>query len=389
MEKTLQCISAASKETDSGDYTMRVLQVNSGQHLNGALVHTFLLSRELIALGHEVHVVCHPGFWLWEQCQQQGIPCCESSMRRRWSEIRRVRQYIQRHDLQVIHTHMSRAHFFGVLLRVAARIPCVATAHNCHFQLHWWWNDFVIANSEATRAYHIRTNRVPRDRIQTIYCTSDLTRFRTVDPTARADLRQKRGIADRQWVLGIVGEVTSRKGHHVLLEALTLLRRAVPDVQLWIVGRADRKSRYVRSLRRFVLTQGLAGCVRWCGRQANVPHWMAAMDAVVVPSLVEPLGLVALEAQAAGTPVIVSNVGGLPEIIQDGHNGLVTPVGNPSAIAEAVLRLKSEPAQRQMMVDNGWENIDRFDLTELSRQVATCLERQIRLASKSNSPRPQ
>ena len=102
------------------------------------------------------------------------------------------------------------------------------------------------------------------------------------------------------------------------------------------------------------------------------------MDVLVVPSLVEPLGLVALEAQAAGTPVIVSNVGGLPEIVRDGHNGLVAPAASPSAIAAMVLRLRSEPAQRQTLIDNGWENIARFDLTELSRQVATCLERQIR-----------
>jgi len=357
---------------------VRILQINSGQHLNGALVHTLLLSRELIAQGHDVHVVCHPQHWLWQQCQAHDIPCFGSTMRRRWSEIRRVSQYARQQQIQVIHTHMSRAHFFGVLLRSATGLPCVATAHSCHFQLHWWWNDFVIANSEATRRYHLRYNFVPQDRIRTIHCTSDLEQFHLMTATDRKTLRDQVGLENDRLILGIVGEVTPRKGHRELFQALPELRQRFPSLQVWVVGRADRKSRYVQQLRRFLHQQRIWGCVKWWGRRANVPHWMAAMDILLVPSLAEPLGLVALEGQAVGIPVVVSDVGGLPEIVQHEANGLVVPVGQPTAILRAVTRLADDPALANRLTAAGRENTSRFSLDRLTREVAECLQQVLR-----------
>jgi glycosyltransferase involved in cell wall biosynthesis len=354
---------------------VKILQINSGQHLNGALVHTFLLSRELVAQGHEVHVVCHPQHWLWQQCQTHDIPCCPSTMRRQWSEIRRVAQYARRHDIEVLHTHMSRAHFFGVLLRAATGLPCVATAHSCHFQLHWWWNDFVIANSEASCRYHRRYNFVPPQRIQTIYCTSDLEHFRHVTVDQRIAIRQRARVSPDQLVVGVVGEVTRRKGQHELLRALPDLRARFPQLQVWLVGRADRQSKYVQSLRRDLYRQSLWGCVKWWGRQANVAPWMAAMDILVVPSLAEPLGLVALEGQAVGTPVVVTDVGGLPEIVQHESNGLIVPPRQPAALTQAIVRLVSDPALAQRIVRGGHEQVENFSLSRLTHQVVACLHR--------------
>ena len=89
---------------------------------------------------------------------------------RRWppGENRRIAELVRRRRVDVIHTHMSRAHFFGVLLRWWSGVPCVATAHSRHFQLFCRFNDRVIAVSEPTRRYHQRWNRVSPNRMLTI-----------------------------------------------------------------------------------------------------------------------------------------------------------------------------------------------------------------------------
>src|SRR5690606_27641860 len=128
----------------SGNPGVRILQLNSGTEINGAIMHTYLLSLQLRELGHEVSVVCRPGYWLWKHLEGTGVERVPSQMVRRPWEIWRIARYVRRRQIDVIHTHMSRAHMFGLLLRMATSVPCVATAHNRHFQLHWRWNDFVI-----------------------------------------------------------------------------------------------------------------------------------------------------------------------------------------------------------------------------------------------------
>lgn len=357
---------------------LRILQINSGKHINGALVHTLLLARTLRELGHEVHVACHPEQWLWQQCQLNHIPCLATSMKRTWREVQAARRYLQTHQIDVLHTHMSRAHFFGVILRFVTGTPCVATAHNCHFQLHWRWNDRVIANSESTRQFHLRYNRVPADKIETIYVTSDLTKFQSVRAEEATAWRRHLGIALSTPVIGIVGEVTARKGQATLFQALPELYANFPQLQVWVIGRADRKSTYVRRLRQWLYRHKLFQRVKWWGKQRNIPVWMKAMDILAVPSWSEPLGLVALEGQAAGTPVVVSNVGGLPEIVTDGLNGLVTPARQPHALSMQLSKLLSDRDLRARLVANGTPNTQRFSLLHLSQAVAECLERTCR-----------
>lgn len=354
---------------------MRILQINSGTEINGAIMHTYLLSRQLRELGHDVSVVCRPGFWLWNHLDGTGVERVASQMVRRPLEILRIARHVRRQQIDVIHTHMSRAHMFGLLLRMATGVPCVATAHNRHFQLHWRWNDFVIANSQATREFQIRVNRVSPARIQTVYCYSDLSRFQAVNAETRRRTRRELGINDQRPLIGIIGEVVKRKGHIYLIRALPEILRAYPDAQIALVGRFKRRERETQALRDFLAEQRLYRKIIWIGRRNNVQDFLAAMDVCVVPSIEEPLGLVAIEAQAAGTPVVVSDTGGLTEIVTHEQNGLVVPVKDSSAIAANVVRLLRDPDFATQLVANGRASVaERFAPEKLVLQVVDVLE---------------
>lgn len=354
---------------------VRILQVNSGREVNGALVHTRLLVRELAALGHEVTVLCRRGYWLWDQLDGVPVERVHSIMHRRWPELRRAAALVRQRRIDVIHTHMSRAHMFGILLKYLTGVPCVATAHHRHFQLHWRFNDYVIANSESTRRFHIRVNRVPADRIGTVYCSSDLARFAGPRGAIREATRRELGVEDNQPLLGVVGEVVRRKGHIHLFRALPRIAEVFPNFKLLVLGRFKRHEPETRELRRFLVEQQLFRRVIWLGRRNNVPDFFAAMDACVVPSIEEPLGLVAIEAQAAGIPLVVSDTGGLVEIVRDQVDGLVVPPKDPAAIAEAVIRLLGSGDLRARLVENARANVrDRFAPRVLTQQVSDVLQ---------------
>ena len=358
---------------------VRILEINSGREVNGALVHTYLLVQQLIALGHEVTVLCRRGFWLWDKLDGLPVERIHSLMERRVGEIRRVAAIVRQRRIDVLHTHMSRAHMFGILLRTLTGVPCVATAHNRHFQLHWKWNDYVIANSDATRQFQIRVNRVPADRIRTVYCFSDLSRFQTIRPETRLATRREMGIVDDRPLLGVVGEVVKRKGHVYLFQALPQIAEAFPQFQLAILGRSKREEPDTRRLRQLLVKYKLFRKVIWLGRRNNVPDFMAAMDVCVVPSLEEPLGLVAMEAQAAGTPVVVSDAGGLVEIVDHQVNGLVVPAANSTALAEAIIQLLRDAELRQQLTANGRRDVfSRFGPEVLTRQVVGVLQQATR-----------
>jgi glycosyltransferase involved in cell wall biosynthesis len=350
---------------------VKVLQVVSGREVNGALVYCQLLTRRLLEAGHEPILVCRPRSWI----TRQGLPVrmIESEMRRLpTSDLNEIRALIRSERIDVIHTHMSRAHTFGVLLKWLTGVPVVATAHNRYLQLHWRFNDFVIANSLATERYHRRFNLVPSDQIRTVYCFVDGQRFETTGDRERLQIRRELEYNGNEYLLGVVGEVIPRKGQWYLAQALPELCRRIPELRVLLIGRYHRSERYVRQMRRLQVAAGLFRKVRWLGRRTNVHQYMAALDQLLVTSVEEPFGLVAVEGQLSGTPVIATRTGGLPEIVQDGRNGLLIPARDSEAIIAAVERLYRDRQLGAALVQAGREDArNRFDPLDLTAGVVS------------------
>ena len=291
-------------------------------------------------------------------------------MNRSPTEIKRVQQWATAEGFDLLHTHMSRAHAFGVLLKYASGIPVVATAHNRSFQIHWKFNDFVIANSEATCRYQRLVNRVSPDKMKTIYCFTDLQRFNQITPKRiRIATRQLQNSPD-DFLVGLVGEVVARKGHIYLFRALKRLCNQIPNFRLALLGRFARDEAYVKKLRSMLIKQRLYRRVKWCGLRSNIEDFMSAFQITVVPSVEEPLGLVALESLAAGTPVVATNTGGLPEIVDHDRSGLIVSPKNPDALADAIIELAGDAKQREVMGQFGRQFVfQEFDPEYLTQQV--------------------
>jgi glycosyltransferase involved in cell wall biosynthesis len=149
--------------------------------------------------------------------------------------------------------------------------------------------------------------------------------------------------------IGVFGVMEPRKGQHLFLEAAALLTDRFPTARFWIVGPAALKDKqaYVERLHRLAKASPLRGRIEFAGFQSDMLSWLAAMDIVVQPSVVlESFGMAVAEAMALGRPVVVTQVGGLPEVVHNEQTGLIVPPHDPPALAAALARLLGDPTLR-------------------------------------------
>jgi glycosyltransferase involved in cell wall biosynthesis len=213
------------------------MQICSGMGLVGAANSTLLLTRELAKRDNRVSMVCRPGSWIGRELESGPVDVIWSDMDR-WplDELRRIVAMADERQTDVINTHMSRAHFFGILMHWLSGIPCVATAHCRKFQPHWMFNDYVIAVSESTRRYHQRYNLVRPSRIETVYNFVDPRWSREVSQEASTRIRAEFGADESCCLIGAVGTLIRRKGLIHLIRALPKMLEAAPNTRLVAIG---------------------------------------------------------------------------------------------------------------------------------------------------------
>ena len=326
---------------------MNVMEIVSGADVNGAVVHCLLLTRELAQRGHRVTLVCRPDAWIATQLRGAPVDIVESDLHR-WppDEVRRLANIARAQAIDVLHTHMSRAHFFGVLLRWLSGVPSVATAHSRHMQLHWMCNDRVIAVSAATGRFHRRRNLVRRTRLDVIHNFVDYRRFEA-DENKRAVMRAAFNVAPTSPLIGSIGDVIPDKGLIHLVRALPKIRRAVPAARLLVVGGGSGV--YRAAVEREAERLGVDSMIIWAGRRTDVADILRALDVFVLPSLEENFPLVVAEAMAAARPVVATAVGGVPECVSPGETGVLVPPADDGALAGALIGLLCDaPLQRRL-----------------------------------------
>jgi len=162
---------------------------------------------------------------------------------------------------------------------------------------------------------------------------------------ARFDGLARLGLEPGPFTIGSVGNLTPKKDHDTLVFALERLRREVPDARLVLVGGGPRE----HHLRELVAARGLTRHVLFTGVRDDVPGLLPAFDVFAMSSRYEGLSIALLEAMAAGVPPVATRVGGIPEVIRDGTDGLLVPPGEPGLLAEALAEVAHDPSRRRQL----------------------------------------
>jgi glycosyltransferase involved in cell wall biosynthesis len=262
----------------------------------------------------------------------------------------RLARLISRRAPAVIHAHMPPAELYvraALLMRLDSKTPLVISRHNTERFFDGPMQlsiarfvarraNRVIAISRAVEEDTLARRLAAPSCIDVIPYGIDPKPFRGRNPHHRTELRHGWGFAPDDFVVGTIARLAPQKGLDVLLESFALAAsRSKRRLKLAVVGEGP--------LRQALLVQaralGLDGSVLWLGRQppAEVPPILAAFDLFALPSRYEGLGLVLLEALAAGTPIVASRVGPIPEIIRDGATGTLVSPDDPEALAQAIV----------------------------------------------------
>ncbi len=326
---------------------MKILIIASGGQIsNGALLSAVHNAHGFVDRGDCVSMLVPQDSFVDRNIDRTRVNVLNSPLDR-WplTELSRIRRWIEDHEIDIVHTHCSRASAFGVLLRRLYGIPVVATAHANKLQLHWCFNDHVVAVSDATRRFHISHNLVVPWKISTILNPIDTDRFKPVSDEKRLALRSAINVPTDSLLLGIVGNVIPRKGHIDAVRAIAKIVDLVPSVRLVIVGRgSDQDTKVVKQVSNQL---DVSDKLCWLGYRDDADSLIAAMDMVLCPSLDEPFGLVAPESLACEVPVIASAVGGFQTTIQDGKTGYLVKPRCPDELAAATLQLIRNPSLRR------------------------------------------
>jgi glycosyltransferase involved in cell wall biosynthesis len=279
-----------------------------------------------------------------------------------WSLIRRYKPHI-------VHTHTSKAGFLGRLAAWLARVPVLIHKPHGHvFYGHFspglsrlflllekllgGITDHVVALTPREAKDYLTLRVLTADKVSIIHSGVDVHRF-IEGAKQRTRKRKELGIPPDSLVVGYVGWLIPIKGVTSLVSAMARVVEQHPESMLVLVGKGDDKGEEEIKLKEQVESLGLAGKVLFLGWRPDVDEIMGCFDIFVLPSLNEGMGRVLVEAMATGLPIVASSVGGIPDLVKDGENGLLVPPADASALEKAFSDLLTDKEKRNRMGEAG------------------------------------
>lgn len=336
----------------SGDSRLlKILHIDPEKNWGGGEAQVFGLLKHLADKGHRNDLLAHPRGQLFDRCRTISVRAMPLVMRNDLDVrcVPALRRLIFRAKYDIVHFHTKRAHALALWLpRRGARPKYVVTRRMDYPEPRTWYTrqlynrrvDGVVAISRSIVEV-LRAAGVEDERIRWIPSGIEPEKF------AAVGARERRSGA--RTVVGSLGALETRKGQRYLLEAAALLRAQGIPLECRLAGDGPLRRELEAESQRL----GLGAAVRFLGFVTDAADFFAGVDILAMPSLYEGLGVAALEAMAAGKPVVATRVGGLVESVLDGVTGFLVPARDAGALAAALAKLAADPALAESMGQRG------------------------------------
>ena len=338
---------------------MRILQISSAVNFGGGERHLVDLSKELQKRGHTVFAALRPEN-KWRQklsflpdAQIKQFPLRNSID---FFSARQLAKFAVGHKIEIIHAHVARDYPVAALASYLSKIPLVLTRHllfrlNPLHRLTIKQAEKIIAVSNGVAESLLVNDFIPAEKIKVIYNGVDIDIFESAARNLSKCLETRRTIApDAEFLAATVGELSPHKGQEDFICAAAIVARKFPDAKFLIVGADNSKSgNYRIYLEKLVEELKLKDRIIFTGWQNEMPTIYAAIDVFVSAARREPFGLVIAEAMAGGTAVVATETVGASEILENNVTGILTPIKNPQALADAISELFENIPQRESL----------------------------------------
>jgi glycosyltransferase involved in cell wall biosynthesis len=350
------------------------IHIDTARTWRGGQNQVLLTVNGLRAIGQRATLVAHPDGELRRRVAE-GLdliplaPRAEMDLSAAW----KLSRLLKRLAPDVIHAHdphgvamASLALSLGGAARGGARPPALVAARRVDFHLkgnslsRWKYRqvDCFIAASEAIRRM-LLSDGVPADRTLTVHEGIDVDH---VQSAPAVNVHEAFWLPHHAPVVGNVAALVPHKGQRYLIDAARIVVRGIPDARFVILGEGELRDHLEKQVHEYHLEKH----VLLPGFRTDVIGCIKGFDVFAMSSVTEGLGTSLLDAMACRRAIVATSAGGIPELVEDGVNGLVVPPRDAPALARAIVRALADSALRQQMADAGFARVrERFTVERM------------------------
>jgi len=365
-----------------------ILYVSPFPHIGGGEISLLIILKNLDKKRFKVSLICYAEGLFVEKAKKLGIEVVifkRDSLFSNFSILWKLFRYIKKNNIHIMHVNC-----LDIRAGIAAWLARVPFIGHLRVVFPFTWRDrlFVQLSRKVIAVSNAVVNAFCKE------SSGYMSKF-VVIPNAieipgditPARLKEEFRLSSDTKLVGAVGRIDTFKGYEYFIESANIIKKEVPNVAFFIIGGVthEEAEMYLNNLKRSVSKLGLSDSFFFTDFREDILSVIAALDILVVPSIeirkaggrvTEGFGRVAIEGMAAEVPVVASNVGGLPEIVEDNISGMLVPPGNPNAIAEAVLAIFTDETKAKALGEAGRRTIlERFSLKKVIKEIEGVYER--------------
>lgn len=276
--------------------------------------------------------------------------------------VNKLFHIVKYYHVDLIHSHHRWTTVLSFLVSKVSKIPTIHNARNVFYDrriFRRFAGQNIIAVSNSVKDNLVTYFNIHSDRIKVIHNGTDISKSSAGEKKrVKEDLCLKQD--DR--IIAVIGRLSEQKGHKYLMKALPVVITKFPNMKVLFVGDGELRN----SLQNQVARMNIKGNVLFCGSIDNVAPLIEITEFTVLPSLWEGFSVAIVESLLLGKPVIASNVGGTPEVIEGNLNGLLVEAKDVGGLANAIIYMLSHPGEARKMGEKGREiAVKKFSLKRM------------------------
>lgn len=331
------------------DHKRILFLFNTGDVIGGGELSFFDLLANLDKERYEPFIVCPYSGTLVQKLEknQYSVKIIEMPSIRKLnvfkiiSGIKHLSKWIQQNQIKLIHANGSRCALYAVLAAKIAKVPIIW--HVRILDKDPWLDpilsklsNLIIVNSNAVKKRFAKSKKAFSKTV-VIYNGIDFKKL--YSSSLSIDLRKDLSISSHDPVIGMIGRTDLYKDHETLLYSVKEVIKSIPKTKLLLIGDGEKYSQ----IKKLSEELNISKSVYFLGVRDNIVDFYKALDVFVLSSKSEGFGRVLVEAMAIKRPVIGTNIGGIPEIIENNVSGILVPKNEPNELAQAILNLIQNP----------------------------------------------
>ncbi|NQX82851.1 MAG: glycosyltransferase family 4 protein [Flavobacteriaceae bacterium] len=348
---------------------MNIAHLNTEKGWRGGENQVYMLHKGLVELGINSVVFCRKDAPLEDKLKEEKLPCVSLKFKSQFdlSSANKIAKECKKYKIDVLHLHSSHALMLGHMVKwfipniklVLTRRVGIPLKNNVitNYKYRSTALDKIVCISKGVSDVLEQSKLVD---IEIIHSRIDIHKFEN----SKAISKEKIGIPNDSFVLGIVGAFTWGKGYDTLIEIMCGLKDKYSNIHLVSLG----DGKLFDKIKVEITKRGLQKNFHLLGHKNNVGDYLKMFDVFILPAKSEGLGTSILDAQSVSLPVIASNVGGIPEIVKHNSNGLLIESGDYKGFTDAIIELYSDEKLRNRLSEQGVKDVVKFHYKEMARE---------------------